>query len=301
MRKTLLLALMAAGAWSGDAAAARSVVILRSSPLDAYAQAAGGFAALLAEKDKTVKITDITLNDDGDSQRTAVASAEPSVIFVLGTRAAKYAKDAMLPANIVFCLVLDPSLLGPPAMGVTMDLNPDAFARGVAELIPGLKTAGTVYTPKSEKYFQSLSKAFAAEKIELKSAKISSVSGFDRALDSVADEVNCFIMLPDPDIYFKQSSEKLILEGLKRKFAVIGLSAYYTKAGALASFESDYSAAGAQAAGMAWELLNGKNPYTIPWETPEKLVYSINMVTADRLDFKLPTETLKRAQKVYGR
>ena len=131
--------------------------------------------------------------------------------------------------------------------------------------------------------------------------KINSGDEISTALHEISSHIDCFLMIPDAAIYFPKSVEYLLLEGLKRRFAVIGLSSFYTRAGAFASFDCDYKYLGNQTAEMAMKILNGQSLLEIPPEPPDMATFSINLLVAEKIGIKIPLTTIKEAKEVFGR
>jgi len=109
------------------------------------------------------------------------------------------------------------------------------------------------------------------------------------------------LMIPDPKIYFPRSVEYLLLESLRKRFPVVGLSRLYTKAGALLSFDCDYKDLGRQAGEIALRILDGENPADIQPQRPGKIKFSLNLLTAERLGIKIPSVIITEASEVFGK
>ena len=66
------------------------------------------------------------------------------------------------------------------------------------------------------------------------------------------------MVILDSKVYFSQTIRLLLLESMKNKVPVVGLSSFFTKAGAVISFDSDFKDMGAQAAEISAKVLSGK-------------------------------------------
>ena len=129
--------------------------------------------------------------------------------------------------------------------------------------------------------------------------RVSSEKDLPEAVQSMNDKIDCFLMVPDPKIYFPQSVKYLLAESMKDKIPVVGLSRYYTKDGALLSFDCDYQDLGSQAGEIALKVLDGAKPKDITPVLPRKLNYSLNTSVADKLGIKMDPEIVKGATYIY--
>jgi putative ABC transport system substrate-binding protein len=90
------------------------------------------------------------------------------------------------------------------------------------------------------------------------------------------------------------------LESVKQRFPVIGLSRFYTKDGALLSFDCDYKDLGRQAGEIAMRIIEGAKPQEIHPVAPRKLSYSLNMAVAEKFGIKFTPDIVKGAGYLYG-
>jgi ABC-type uncharacterized transport system substrate-binding protein len=107
--------------------------------------------------------------------------------------------------------------------------------------------------------------------------------------------------LPDSKIYFVQSIKYLLLEGVRRKFPIVGLSSFFTKAGTVMSMECDYKDIGKQTAEVAELVLKGSDPSTTKISVPRKVVYSLNLQVAERIGRHFPQKLIDGASEVFGK
>ncbi len=73
----------------------------------------------------------------------------------------------------------------------------------------------------------------------------------------------------------------------------------WVKAGALASYGTDYYAIGRQSAKLVAKLLRGAKPADVPVEPPDVLVLSLNRGAAKAIGLKLPDKVLERADHIF--
>jgi putative tryptophan/tyrosine transport system substrate-binding protein len=186
------------------------------------------------------------------------------------------------------------------AAGILLDISPAMKIAGIKKVLPNTKTIGMVYSPGSAEVYDSYKAECAKNGIELKAKIINGESEFSGALNEILQGVDCFMIIVDPKIYYSQTVKYLLLESGKNKCPVVGLSSFYTKAGALVSFDCDYKDIGAQSADIAAKILGGEDPSAIGVQNPRKVRYTINMVTAGKMGIKIPPQAAKEASEVIN-
>ncbi len=285
-----------------DAAKKASVAIVYSARLDPYALAAGGLQQAIKSYGIVPAVVEYDLSRDGpQSIIQKILKERPSFILTLGTPALNAVKKGIEDIPIVFCMVLNPpALTQSNVTGVVMDISPQIKIQNFKRIFPNMKTLGLIQKrglPADAHFFN------AAEKngLTLIRNEVDSESDLPEAIEELSFRVDALMMVPDASIYSAKSVEYLLLQSLKSKFAVIGLSSLYTKAGALLSFDCDYKDLGRQCGETAMKILSGEKPQNLGIEAPRKIDFSINLNTANRLNIEIPELVVKEASQVFGR
>jgi putative ABC transport system substrate-binding protein len=165
--------------------------------------------------------------------------------------------------------------------------------------LPGIKGIGTLYSSGSKDKYNELSAACKAKGCALHAKKVEAAKDFSGALAEISSLVNCFIVIADSKLFNVQTIKFLLLESFKNNIAVIGLSSFFTKAGAIMSIECDYMGLGIQLGEMAEKILGGASPSALKIWFPRKVVYSINTQTAAKLGFTIPPNVLNEAKEKF--
>jgi len=279
------------------------ISVIFSSYLKPYQEALDGFKEFLNEKNITPSISSYNL-EKGNPEDIFLQIKEkrPKLVFTLGKSASKLAKERIEDIPVVFSCVLNPKgLASLNVTGVSLDIPQDVKLKKLKKILPNLKRIGMLYSKGGDFFYKEVLEASKSLNYKLIAMRISSPEEFPKALDKISSQIDSFLILPDPNIYFPKSVEYLLLEGLRRKFCVIGLSSSYTKGGALISFECDYKDLGRQAGEIALEILNGKSPSNIPPLRPRIINFSLNILVANALNIKIPEDYLKEAKEVFGK
>lgn len=119
------------------------------------------------------------------------------------------------------------------------------------------------------------------------------------ALDGIAKDADLLWGLSDQVVLSPQTAEPILLFSLQRRVPFSGLTTSWTKAGALYSLDRDYSDLGAQCRELALKILQGSNPGALPPVPPRKVVYSLNLKTADHMRLDIPQSIIEGAQSVF--
>jgi putative ABC transport system substrate-binding protein len=277
-----------------------NVDILFSSDQDSFAQTAKGFKNDLRGK-TALQTNEMSLSKMAPEAAIAKISADsPSLVLAVGPQAAKLVRDGIKNIPAVYCCIFDPAEYSSPNMsGATLDIPADLKVSEIKRILPNIKKIAIVYSDKTHAAFNEFSASCAKQRFELLGGKASSEADLADAFKSVTGAPDsCFVIIPD-NIYTGQSVKFVLLEGLKNKFPVVGLSPFFTKAGALISFECDYEDHGKQAGEIAISILNGANPQEIKPVRPKKIRYTLNMMVAEKLGLTIPDSVVNEASEVF--
>jgi putative ABC transport system substrate-binding protein len=269
-----------------------------SAPINA---ALSGFRNCLKSKDIQANIIEYDYKDNDLELLESIKSNKPDLVLALGTDVTKAIQDKVKNIPIVFTMVLNPKRSGISVSGVSMDIPYKIILQNLKTILPDRIKVGVVYSAQSNLLYEQLLEASQELEFEVIGEKINSDKDFPKAIASLSGRIDYFLMLPDPKIYFPKSVEYLLREGLKEKFPVIGLSSAYTRAGALVSFDCDYTDLGEQTAGLALEILAEKKPIKTRLIFPRKTRFSLNLLVAQRIGIEFPSEIVKQASEVFGK
>ncbi len=298
---TIILSCMIFGC-VGAFAEGKNISIILSSDFEPFIQSANGFKQSVGEKNLGVNITESNLKAaDPAAVTSQVAQTKPVIIYAVGTDAIKLAKAKFNDTQIVFSMVLNPAeFIDANTTGVSLALPPELKIRNMKKILPFIKNIGIIYSAGSDPDYKELSAEADNQGLKIIGKKISTDSDFPDALAALIGQMDCFMMVADSKVYFSQSVKYLLLDSLKNKFPVIGLSSFYTKAGALLSFDCDYEDIGKQAGDIAVKILNGEKAAEIKALRPRKIKYSINSIVADRMQINISAQAKKDASEIFN-
>ena len=227
---------------------------------------------------------------------------KPDIIVTLGTTSTALAQKIVPDMQIVFTMVLGPDRSNITVPGVSLDIPFSLKLSYLKKTIPGLNSLGVIYSESSVSLFNEITTECEKSQIQLIGSRINSTKEFPKAMRNIIQKVDCFIMIADSMIYFPKVVEHLLLECLKQRVPVVGLSSPYTKAGALISFNCDYRDLGRQTGKLIVEILKeGSEEKRKAIIQPRSARVSINLLIAKRLDLKIAKELIREATQVFGK
>jgi len=283
-------------------AAERVVIsVIYSSNSEPYQQAWEGFKSLLNSKNIALWVSRYNLTEQGPEKIISQINAEkPQLILALGTKAVRIAQVSFRNIPIVFALVLEPEFFKEVNVtGVMMDIPARMKLEQIKRLFPGIMNLGLVYSDRTAVKAAEFLQGCNELGLKLIAKKIDSEKQLPEAIREIKPQIDIFVMVPDTKIYFPQSVKYLLQESLKQKFPVIGLSRFYTKDGAVISFDCDYLDLGKQAGELAIKVIDGAKPANIPLVLPRKINFSLNSVAAKNLGIRFSPEIIKEATFIY--
>ena len=276
------------------------IAVVLATNMTFYQEVADGFKEYLTGKGAAGKFDEYSLAGQQDKDVFAkVSSTNPDLILTVGEAGLKSAKQFTSGVPVVFSMVFNTiGLLDQNTTGVSVELPTDMKIAAIKKVMPNAKTIGLLYSPKSEASYREIVAECVKQGLVAKGASVNSDAEFSAALNSVFEGSDCFLVIMDTKICFSQTIKMLLLEAIKNKIPVVGLSSFFTKAGALVSFDCDYKDIGVQAGEISSKILAGEKAGTIKPMRPRKYKYSLNLATAEKIGITLSPSVVKDAADV---
>ena len=292
----IVIILQAATCFALDA----KVSVLYSSDIESFTETVKGFKAQLHTKGVNLKISEYSLSKIAPDAAVQQMIAEtPNLVLAAGPQAAKIIKEKISSIPVIYCCVVDPREYSASNFtGAILDIPADIKLHALKKMLPKIKKIGLIYSDKTVSIFNEFSSVVGKYGFELLSQKVTTESDFANKFNSLTAADYCFIMIPD-GVYSSQTIKLVLLEGLKNRFPVVGLSPFFTKAGALLSFDCDYEDHGKQVAEIALSILNGAKPSDIKPVRPKKIKYTLNMAIAAKIGVDIAPNTEEEASAVF--
>lgn len=296
MRKTAIFTALAgwcAGAgFCGDA----SVAAVMASDAPPFQQALDGFSETVKKGGVSLKLSKYALKDAASEDvLSKIKSERPDIVLAMGSKALETARREIKNVPVLVLMVMDPrAITGENVFGVSLDIRPELKVEEARRIFGRSKRIGTVYSAKTAPDY---ARAFPAE-LKVVKRTVGSEAELMDAFRRISGEIDFFLMLPDPAIYSANSIKQLMMESMRSRIPVIGLSSSYVSAGAVLSLDCDYADLGRQAGEMALEIFGGGEPGDRV-QAPRKIRFSLNAVTAKLCGLEIPKAAAAEAAEVF--
>lgn len=271
-----------------DGKAAR-VVVVQTNAAAPYEAALGALSEALSP-DVDVVVERVVEGDTKLAER--IASAQPSAIVPLGTRATSWARENIEDVPIVFAMVLNPvssrlveSMRRPAGRvtGASLDIPPGRQFQAIRDVI-GAKRVAVLFNPdKTGKIVQEAVLAARDVGVELVPIQVADPTQIESSLDSVDDSFDALWSVADSTVLGRGAVKHVLLHTLDRRIPFVGLSEQYVRAGALLAMAASYEENGRQAAELVRRVLAGERTAAIAVATPRQVEVVFNPKTAERM------------------
>ena len=225
---------------------------------------------------------------------------EKDLIVAIATPTAQAAAAATSEIPILYSAVTDPEaakLTGLPNVTGTSDAIPvQSIFELAAQLTPEAKNFGLIYNTSEVNSVSVIeeAKAYMDENgYTYTEATITNTSELQQSASSLVGKVDAIFTPIDNTV--ATAMPVLAAVGTTNKLPVYVGADSMVADGGLATVGIDYSILGTRTAEMASEILGGKQPSEIPYETMSDFSNIINTATAEDLGIEVPQELLDAA------
>ncbi len=170
----------------------------------------------------------------------------------------------------------------------------------IQEIIPGVKTIGTLYNSgESNSVFlvAELKKACQASGITVREATVSTSAEIATAAQSLVGNVDAVWIGTDNTVV--SGLEALIGVCEEQDIPLFSADEDSITRGCIAAYSFDYYDIGYQTGEMVARILDGENAATIPVEKGKVIALSINLGAAERMGVTISQDIIDRAETVH--
>ena len=276
-----------------------------------------GFIAGLAEEGyiegENIKIDLKNAQGDLTTAQTIAnqyVSDDVDMMFAIATQAVQSAYNATKEIPILMTAVTDPveagvvkdwNQSGTNVTG-TSDLTPVAKQMElITELVPEAKTVGVIYTTSevnSEVQVKMAEEAASNLGLQVIRVGVTTVNDIPQAVASVIDKVDA--MYAPTDNLIASSMPVLWNACLDKKVPIVAGVDTMVIDGGIATEGIDYYQLGYETGLMAAQVLEGKDPSTMPINTLQNTTLIVNQKNAEAIGLSIPDSILKGAEIVGG-
>jgi putative ABC transport system substrate-binding protein len=292
--------------WPVHAGAGGGVAVLLSDSLESYQEPVTTFSE---EVDLPVRQYDIKgdLNQLGKLQEQVFRN-KPALILAVGAKAAYAAKlwtreQPEIP--VVFIMVINwqryKLLDGQTNItGIAMETGPGTQLANMAMFTPKARRIGVIYSPLFRQSFEQAQQAARLIGLEIVGTQIDNATEFQRAFKGLADKVDGFWMLNDPQVFTLDNVDWFKERCIRDHLVCIGEAEEMARTGLLLSIAPDHQNIGSQAASLVMNILqHHQRPQEIGVMDPISTHISVNVATAAKLGMNVKQLPLEMAFKVY--
>ncbi len=246
-----------------------------------------------------------SLQSDGDAAMVALQTARrhgSGPVLTIGSAATRAALEAPGDAPVVACMVVNERDLekADNATGVVLEFPIETQLKSIQRFVPRSQTIGVLYNPaENQERIEEATRIADRLGVRLVPREVHRPQDLPSALESLAQEADILWAITDKTVLSRKTAQAILLYSFRNRMPFSGLSASWVKAGALYALERDYEDMGAQCAEMADKVARGRRPSSLPPAKPRKVVYTLNLKTAEHLKLSLPPELVDGAAEVY--
>lgn len=260
-------------ALAGGTADVCDAAVLFRSGSEAYQEAVAGIREALAESPYRIEYVD----QAAPAHRTCI-DAGPKLVAAVGIGAwQSLAESGAHPQNVLPALVLRADLKGEPrshADVVYADVPLTAVVERLHEAFSGRSRLALIHRPG-----RPLPDAAAMARVKQMGLdfRIVECAGADKLLavfSALKGKTDFVLTEPDGDLYNSATLKPLVLASLDKQLPIVGFSAAFVRAGALAGVYPDFHELGRQTGEAMLRILAGKGARGE--EGPRKVVLSVN-------------------------
>lgn len=288
-----------------EPAAAEPILVVTSRDEGPYKGVVSGLLRLLARRagDLPVSVHSLQLDAGAATQALQLARRQGTTpIVTVGSLATREALEAEGNAPVIACMTVDEQSLREAnnATGVFLEFPLETQLKWMRRLVPKSKSIGVLYNSEENRKKINAAKRIA-EKLGLRlvAREIEQPQDLPDALNSLAREADLLWGVTDQLVLSRKTAQAILLFSFRNRIPFSGLSASWVKAGALYALDRDYEDLGEQCGEMVVEILDGRKVNSIPPVTPRKVVYALNLRTAEHLRLEFPKELIEGAAQVF--
>ncbi|MDH4028261.1 MAG: hypothetical protein OEU95_05485 [Nitrospirota bacterium] len=231
----------------------------------------------------------------GKGLNNVVVKENAKAVIALGMDAVSISLSLPESVPVVYGLITSPIETGRKNItGVYMTTPVSEYISFLNRYFPGIKKVGVVCMRDIKELID-----LSPKSPEIKYCSATNPYEFIAGLNSLANDVDALLLLPEKDLLTEASLKELYLFSFKRKIPVIGISEKYVKIGSLFSLGFDTTAMGRQIGEMTNKVVLHGDAKGIPQNPPGSFSLHVNSKTSEIMGINVPPNLLKTARKVY--
>ena len=213
-----------------------------------------------------VSDTDVFFLSPGDDLVTTqvtdrLITGDYDLVAAVGPEAASLVWKTGISGKKIYAAVLDPGAVSPipdDACGISLRIPVAVQLKTISTAFPSLGRIGLLFDPAHNQWFFEAAAALDDISVKVIPLEVTARKYIAKVLQDNLDRIDAVWMIPDQTVISEKLIQYVIKQALYKNTGVIGYNAYFTRTGALFSFEFDYQALGEQAGGLVMDCLAGR-------------------------------------------
>jgi putative ABC transport system substrate-binding protein len=196
------------------------------------------------------------------------------LVAAVGPEAADLVWETGIPGKKIYAAVLDPdavSHIPDDACGISLRIPVPVQLGTIVDAFPSFEKIGLLFNPKHNQWFFEAAAAAADgsiaggdRPIHIIPLQVSARNHIARVVTENLANIDAVWMIPDQTVISEKLIQYVIKQALYKNTGVIGYNAYFTRTGALFSFEFDYVELGRQVGTLIMNYIAGKECHSVP-------------------------------------
>ncbi|NUO09938.1 MAG: ABC transporter substrate-binding protein [Candidatus Brocadia sp.] len=280
-------------------------ILLISHHIVPYRDVFAGFQRFLNQQGVKVHYDEYILQDDLVKPKQVIKKVKDkkaNIIFALGNKATETILRDIQDIPVVTSMILKKDILinAKNATGVTLAFPLEIEFSLLRQLLPEARRVGVVYHLEENQEKIDLARRIAEKMgIVLYTQEVNSPKDLPNALKNIAKNGDVLWGISDNMVLNAQTAKQILLFSFRNNIPFCGLSPSWVEAGAFYSLGWDYTDIGMQAGEIAWKILQGNEPNSVPIASPRTVRYFLNLKTAKHMKIKIPEEIINKAYQVF--
>jgi putative tryptophan/tyrosine transport system substrate-binding protein len=277
------------------------VAIIKTAGIASFDDARNGFSSICFENKKEFNLMEDLSNQNDIT--TQIKAGNFNLIVVMGTLAAKFAKDNFPTVPTVFCMVLNTdvnSLKAENITGVGVDVRLKDQFTVMRNINKKIKRIGIIYTQPTNDPLIASARSVAQElDMSVVTSGIAGSQDIQKAMNDIVGKIDALWIPPDPSLYSDEVIRYIGSTSLTKLIPCFGPNERYVRSGAIFSMAFDPVEAGRTAGDVANKILQGTPPSKLQILEMQHPKIIINTRAAGLLKLTIPKNIQDAASKVY--
>ncbi len=261
-----------------------------------------GFKLEMQESNISFQMIPVEIEQDADTLAGQLIRMKADMILCIGVKALEKAALATKIPKLYVMVTSENAKTWShrdDIFGVSLDIAPQQQFRIIRQALPAGRRIGVLYDPDyNQKMIEETKKTAAAAGFSLVAHPVSSMRDIPSSLQKMEGNVDMLWAIYDQTAYSSESTRYILLQSLRRKIPMVGLSTHFAKAGALLAIYGDYTDMGRQIALQAMAVTK-KGERVPQMSRPRKVRVAVNEKVGRMMEINFSESFLKTIHQIY--